>query len=63
VEMGFGRVSFDMAPLACVLKMTPVDYVTFSIDYPFPDLKTGKDFLGEVEREGLITGEDLKNFV
>ena len=43
--------------------MSPLDHVLFSIDYPFSDNETGKEFLEVVEREGLLRGEDLEAFV
>jgi predicted TIM-barrel fold metal-dependent hydrolase len=55
--------TFDTAPLACLLKVSPLDHVLFSIDYPFSDNEIGKQFIEDVEREGLLRGDDLKAFV
>jgi predicted TIM-barrel fold metal-dependent hydrolase len=55
--------TFDTASLACLLKVSPLDHVLFSIDYPLSDTVTGKQFVGEIEKEGLLRGEDLTAFV
>jgi predicted TIM-barrel fold metal-dependent hydrolase len=54
---------FDIAPLECLLKVSPSDHVMFSIDYPFSDNETGKKFVEEIEEQGLLTGDDLGAFV
>jgi predicted TIM-barrel fold metal-dependent hydrolase len=55
--------TFDTAPLACVLKVSPIDHVLFSIDYPFSETQMGKKFLEDIEQEGLLRGDDLKAFI
>jgi predicted TIM-barrel fold metal-dependent hydrolase len=55
--------TFDTTPLECVLKVSPPDHVLFSVDYPFSDNETGKKFVEEIEKQGLLTGDDLKAFV
>lgn len=54
---------FTTPPLACLLKVSPLDHVLFSIDYPFSDTGKGKKFLEEIEAEGLLKGDNLKAFV
>lgn len=54
---------FDTAPLACLIKVSPLDHVLFSIDYPFSDTEIGQRFVEDIENEGLIKGDDLKGFV
>lgn len=55
--------TFDTVPLACLLKVSPLDHVLFSIDYPFSDNKLGKQFLEDIEEEGLLGGDELEAFV
>jgi len=54
---------FDTAPLECLLKVSSLDHVLFSIDYPFSDNETGKKFLEEIEKDDILKGEDLRAFV
>lgn len=53
---------FSLTPLRCLLDTTTIEHVLFSVDYPFSTNETGCKFLEEVERSGLITGEDLEKF-
>ncbi|KAF2235854.1 putative 2-amino-3-carboxymuconate-6-semialdehyde decarboxylase [Viridothelium virens] len=54
---------FDTAPLACLLKVSLLDHVLFSIDYPFSNNEKGKNFVEDIEKEGLLTGDDLEAFI
>jgi predicted TIM-barrel fold metal-dependent hydrolase len=54
---------FDTSPLECLLKVSPMEHVLFSVDYPFSDCETGMKFVEEIEKEGLLKGEDLRAFV
>lgn len=40
-----------------------MDHVLFSNDYPFSDTGKGREFIREIEAEGLLTGNDLEAFV
>ncbi|KAJ4468604.1 2-amino-3-carboxymuconate-6-semialdehyde decarboxylase [Lentinula edodes] len=51
---------FSLAPLACLLKMSPVKHVLFSIDYPFSKNETGKQFLEEIRKSGLVSEDDFE---
>ena len=53
---------FTLPPLACLLQTTSIDHVLYSIDYPFSATKTGMKFVEEIEKSGLIVGEDLEKF-
>jgi len=53
---------FALAPLACLLQTTSIDHVLYSVDYPFSTNETGLQFLEEIEKSGLIVGEDLDKF-
>jgi predicted TIM-barrel fold metal-dependent hydrolase len=51
---------FSVETLMMVLQVTKVERVMFSIDYPFEDGKTGRDFLDRIERSGKLTTEELE---
>jgi hypothetical protein len=53
---------FTLPPLACLLQTTSIDHVLYSIDYLFSATKTGLKFVEEIEKSGLIIGEDLEKF-
>ncbi len=53
---------FTLPPLRCLLETTPMEHVMYSIDYPFSTNETGLAFVEEIERSGLLTGEQLKDF-
>ncbi|KFZ05971.1 hypothetical protein V501_07855 [Pseudogymnoascus sp. VKM F-4519 (FW-2642)] len=53
---------FALAPLACLLQTTSIDRVLYSVDYPFSSNEKGLDFFKEIEKSGLIAGEDLEKF-
>ncbi|ELR05314.1 hypothetical protein GMDG_07297 [Pseudogymnoascus destructans 20631-21] len=53
---------FALAPLACLLKTTSIDRVLYSVDYPFSSNEKGLEFFKEIEKSGLIAGEDLEKF-
>ncbi|KFZ13075.1 hypothetical protein V502_06781 [Pseudogymnoascus sp. VKM F-4520 (FW-2644)] len=53
---------FALAPLACLLKTTSIDRVLYSVDYPFSANEKGLEFFKEIEKSGLIAGEDLEKF-
>lgn len=53
---------FSLAPLACLLQTTSVDHVLYSVDYPFSSNEKGKAFVEEIEKSGLLKGEDMEKF-
>ncbi|KFY20403.1 hypothetical protein V491_03745 [Pseudogymnoascus sp. VKM F-3775] len=53
---------FALAPLVCLLQTTSIDRVLYSVDYPFSANEKGLDFFKEIEKSGLIAGEDLEKF-
>ena len=53
---------FTLPPLACLLQTTSIDHVLYSIDYPFSATEIGLKFVEEIEKSGLIVGEDLEKF-
>jgi predicted TIM-barrel fold metal-dependent hydrolase len=53
---------FTLPPLECLLKMSSLDHVMFSTDYPFSSTETGLQFVEEIEKSGLLTEEQLEGF-
>ena len=53
---------FSLPPLACLLQTTSIDHVLYSVDYPFSTNERGLEFVKEIEKSGLIVGEDLEKF-
>ncbi|KAF3003210.1 hypothetical protein E8E13_009750 [Curvularia kusanoi] len=54
---------FTLLPLRCLLGVSKPERVLFSIDYPFSATEAGKDFIKEIETEGLLSGTGLEAFV
>jgi predicted TIM-barrel fold metal-dependent hydrolase len=50
---------FDTVPLECLLRVSPLDYVLFSV----ADNETGKNFVEEIEKQGLLKVVELEAFV
>ncbi|KAK1590682.1 uncharacterized protein LY79DRAFT_553730 [Colletotrichum navitas] len=50
---------WGLAPLACVLKNTPVDHVLYSVDYPFEKNENGLAWVRELRDSGMVTPEEL----
>ncbi|KAK1991485.1 amidohydrolase [Colletotrichum falcatum] len=50
---------WGLAPLACVLRNTPVDHVLYSVDYPFERNENGLAWVRELRDSGMVTPEEL----
>lgn len=53
---------FSLVPLACLLQTTSIEHVLYSVDYPFSANEKGLAFFEEIEKSGLIKGNDLELF-
>ncbi|KAL1852670.1 hypothetical protein Plec18170_005803 [Paecilomyces lecythidis] len=53
---------FALPPLACLLQTTSIEHVLYSVDYPFSMNEKGLQFFEEIEKSGLIKGEDFEKF-
>ena len=51
---------FSLAPLACLVRMIPMDRIMMSVDYPFSWNEKGRQFAVEMEGSGLVSKEDLE---
>jgi len=49
---------FSLSPMATLLKVTPVEHILFSVDYPFESKVTGRGFLDELDLSNLVTEEE-----
>ena len=50
---------FTLAPLACLLKVSGIDHIMYSVDYPFEKNEDGLAFMEELEQSGMCSKEDL----
>ncbi|KAF2723328.1 putative metal-dependent hydrolase [Polychaeton citri CBS 116435] len=50
---------FSQAPLACLLKACSIDRIMYSVDYPQSKNEAGLAFIKEIEKEGILSEEDL----
>lgn len=53
---------FTLPPFECLLKMSPMEKIMFSVDYPFSTTETGLQFVEEIEKSGLLSKEQLEAF-
>ena len=51
---------FSLAPLACLLKVSKIDHIMYSVDYPFVTNEAGLAFLKELEQSDLVNDEELE---
>ena len=50
---------FTLAPMACLLKVSNIDRILYSVDYPFSMNDKGLDFVKELQESGLVNAEEL----
>ncbi|KAI8300629.1 Decarboxylase orsB [Colletotrichum sp. SAR11_240] len=50
---------WGMAPLACVLRNTPIEHVLYSVDYPFEKSENGVKWMEELKGSGLVGEREL----
>lgn len=51
---------WGLAPMACVLRNTPVEHILYSVDYPFEKSENGLAWMRELRDSGLVTPEELE---
>ncbi|OHE99372.1 amidohydrolase 2 [Colletotrichum orchidophilum] len=51
---------WGLAPLACVLRNTPVEHILYSVDYPFEKNENGLAWIRELRDSGMVTAEQLE---
>ena len=50
---------FTLAPMACLLKVSNIDRILYSVDYPFSMNDKGLDFVKKLQESGLVDAEQL----
>ena len=53
---------FTLPPFECLLKMSPMDKIMYSVDYPFSTTETGLKFVKEIEKSGLLSKHQFDAF-
>lgn len=51
---------WDLGPFACILRTVAIDRILFSVDYPFEQNESGRDFMTTVRDSGLVTEEQWR---
>jgi len=51
---------WGIAPIACILRNTPIDHILYSVDYPFAKNEDGLKFMEDLENSGLVTQEQFE---
>lgn len=51
---------WGVAPMACILRNTPIDHILYSVDYPFAKNEDGLKFMEDLEKSGLVTPEQFE---
>ena len=51
---------FSLAPFACLLRVSKVDKIMYSVDYPFVPNENGLAFVKELEKSGLVNEQELE---
>lgn len=50
---------FSLAPLACLLRVSDIDKIMYSVDYPFVPNENGLNFIKELQKSDLVNVEQL----
>lgn len=50
---------FSLAPMTCLLKVSKIEHILYSVDYPFETNDEGKAFLDELAGSGLCSEEGM----
>ena len=51
---------FTLAPFACLLRVSPVEKIMYSVDYPFVSNEQGLKFVEELQGSGLASERELE---
>ncbi|KAK7543602.1 hypothetical protein IWX92DRAFT_380307 [Phyllosticta citricarpa] len=52
---------FSLAPMACLLRVTPIDKIMLSVDYPFSKNKQARAFVEELAQSNLVSRWELES--
>lgn len=53
------QAMFSQAPLACLLRVSDIDKIMYSVDYPFVPNENGLAFVKELQESDLVNAEEL----
>lgn len=51
---------FTIAPFACLLRVSKIDKIMYSVDYPFVSNEQGLAFIEELQGSGLVQDDELE---
>lgn len=51
---------FSLAPLACLLRVSDINKIMYSVDYPFVPNENGLAFVKELQESDLVNAEELE---
>ena len=51
---------FTLAPFACLMQVSQVDHIMYSLDWPFEEPEEGLEFLIKLKRNRMVTEEQLE---
>lgn len=51
---------FSLAPFACLLRVSKVDKIMYSVDYPFVSNESGLAFVKELQKSGMVNADQLE---
>lgn len=51
---------FSLAPFACLLRVSDIDKIMYSVDYPFVPNENGLAFIRELQKSDLVNTEELE---
>ena len=52
---------FSLDPMACLVRVIKRDRIMLSIDYPFSANESGRKFIEDLEKSGMVTPEELED--
>ena len=50
---------FSLAPFACLMQVTKMDHIMYSLDWPFEDPEEGVNFMIKLKNSGMVSTEHL----
>lgn len=51
---------WSLGPMRCLLEVTKIDHILFSVDWPFTTNEDGRKWFEDLEQSGMLSAEDLE---
>ena len=51
---------FSLAPLACLLRVSPIEKIMYSVDYPFSTNEKGAAFVEDMSKSGMLSDKQME---